>query len=367
MIQKILTMEYTIEITKVKHSRIAEVDFENLQFGKNYSDHMFIAEYIDGKWQHCRIIPFGDLHLSPASSFMHYGQAIFEGMKAFKDGNGEALLFRTEQNHKRWNISASRMGMPEIPYELFSASINELVSLDKEWIPTLEGCSLYLRPFMFAADEFVGIRPTEHFIYCVITSPAGRYYSKSVKVLAADKYVRAFPGGTGFAKASGNYGASMLPLKEALKKGYDQVLWMDGFDFRYAEEIGTMNVFFIIDNVVLTPALNRTILDGVTRDSSIQILRGYGLIVKETKVDLDEILKASNEGKLQDAFGTGTAASIAHISHIEYKGNVMELPSIESREISNRLKKDLEGIKSGTIPDKFGWVKKIQSHLSELV
>ena len=360
-------MEYTIEITKSKNSRIGEVDFNNLQFGKNYSDHMFIAEYIDGKWQNCRIIPFGDLSLSPASSFMHYGQAIFEGMKAYKDEDGHALLFRTEQNHKRWNISAVRMGMPEIPYDLFSASLNELVAIDKAWIPTQDGCSLYLRPFMFAADEFVGIRPTENFIYCVITSPAGRYYSKPVKVLAADKYVRAFPGGTGYAKASGNYGASMLPLKEAISKGYDQVLWMDGFEFRYAEEIGSMNVFFIVDNVVLTPALNGTILDGVTRDSCIQLLRSYGLIVNETKVDLEEILKASKAGKLQDAFGTGTAASVAPISHIEYKGTVMELPAIETREISNRLKKDLEGIKSGRVTDKYGWISKVKSHISALV
>lgn len=353
-------MSFEIDVTRVSRSRIAEVDFNNLQFGKFYSDHMFIAEYIDGHWQKCRIVPFGDLQLSPASSFMHYGQSIFEGMKAYKDENGNPLLFRTEQNHKRWNISANRMGMPEIPYELFSSSLNELVSLDRDWIPTQDGCSLYLRPFMFAADEFVGIRPTEHFMYIVITSPAARYYSHPVKVLAADKYVRAFPGGVGYAKASGNYGASMLPLIEAHKAGYDQVLWMDGFEFRYAEEIGSMNVFFIVDNTVLTPALNGTILDGVTRDSCIQILRSYGLTVNETKVDLEELLKASRAGKLQDAFGTGTAASVAPISHIGYKGHVMELPSIESREISNRLKKDLEGIKTGRIKDTYGWVTKLE-------
>lgn len=360
-------MDYTIEITRAKNSRIGEVDFDNLQFGKFYSDHMFLAEYADGQWQNARIVPFGDLQLSPASSFMHYGQAIFEGMKAFKDENGNALLFRTDQNHKRWNISAKRMGMPEIPFDLFNAALNELVSLDKNWIPTQDGCSLYLRPFMFATDVHVGIRPTENFTFCIITSPAGRYYSKPVRVLAADKYVRAFPGGTGYAKASGNYGASMLPLKEAIEKGYDQVLWMDGFEFRYAEEIGSMNVFFIVDGVVKTPALVGTILDGVTRDSCIQLLRGYGLTVEETRVDLNELLKAYREGKLQDAFGTGTAASVAPISHIGYKGTVMELPAVESREISIRLKKDLEGIKTGKVTDKFNWVTKVQSPLSALV
>ncbi len=360
-------MDFTIEITKAKNSRISEVDFDNLQFGKYYSDHMFLADYADGHWQNCRIVPFGDLQLSPASSFMHYGQAIFEGMKAFKNEDGDALLFRTDQNHKRWNISAERMGMPEIPFDLFNVALNELVSLDKDWIPTQDGCSLYLRPFMFATDMHVGIKPTENFTFCIITSPAGRYYSKPVRVLAADKYVRAFPGGTGYAKASGNYGASMLPLKEAISKGYDQVLWMDGFEFRYVEEIGSMNVFFIVDNVVKTPALIGTILDGVTRDSCIKLLQSYGLKVEETRVDMNELLKANREGKLQDAFGTGTAASVAPISHIGFKGNVMELPPVESREISIRLKKDLEGIKSGRVEDKFNWVNKVQPRISALV
>ncbi|HAP01141.1 MAG TPA: branched chain amino acid aminotransferase, partial [Bacteroidetes bacterium] len=183
-------MDFQIEITKAVSSRINEIDFNNLVFGKNYTDHMFVAEYIDGNWQNARVVPFGNLSLSPASSFMHYGQAIFEGMKAFKNPAGEPLLFRPEQNHKRWNISAERMGMPGIPYELFIRSLNELVWMDRDWIPTQEGCSLYLRPFMFAADEFIGIRPTEHFFYLVICSPAGKYYSKPVNVLASDEYVR---------------------------------------------------------------------------------------------------------------------------------------------------------------------------------
>lgn len=356
-------MKYPFHIERTETSRLGTVNFKDLAFGKLYGDHMFVAECRKGRWTDCKIIPYGNLPFSPASSALHYGQIIFEGMKAYKDPEGNAQLFRPEQNHKRFNCSAARMGMSEIPVELWLDALHELINIDQEWIPEEPGCSLYVRPFMFATDKFIGIRPTEFFKFIIITSPAGYYYSKPVKVIASDHYVRAFQGGVGFAKAAGNYGATMLPLKEAQQQGFDQVLWTDGLEHKYAQEIGTMNVFFMIDDVAVTPDLDGTILDGVTRDSVIQLLKSYGIRVEERKISLDEIQSAHSKGLLSDAFGTGTAASIASISHIGYKGKVMELPPAGSRLYSNRLKHDLEAIKTGQLPDPFGWVVKVKSKL----
>lgn len=356
-------MKYPFHIEQTETSRLGTVDFKNLAFGKLYGDHMFVAECRKGRWSDCKIIPYGNLPFSPASSALHYGQIIFEGMKAYKDPEGNPQLFRPEQNHKRFNISAARMGMAEIPRELWLDALHELIFMDQEWIPQDVGCSLYIRPFMFATDRFIGIRPTEFFKFLIITSPAGHYYAKPVKVIASDNYVRAFAGGVGFAKAAGNYGATMLPLKEAQMKGFDQVLWTDGNQHKYAQEIGTMNVFFIMNNIAVTPDLDGTILDGVTRDSTIQLLKSYGIKVEERKVSLDEIETAHHEGLLTEAFGTGTAASIAPISHIGYKGRVMELPAAEKRILSNRVKHDLEGIKTGRIADPFSWMVRVKSKL----
>ncbi len=357
-------MKYPIQVSRVKKSRLHEVDFSNLQFGKHYSDHMFIAEYRDGKWQNARIVPFANLSISPATTFIHYGQSIFEGMKAHKDAQGNPLMFRAEQNFKRFNISAARMCMEEVPYELFMDSINELIYLDREWIPAIDGCSLYVRPFMFAADEYIGVRESNSYNYMVITSPASKYYSKPLKILVADGYVRAFPGGTGFAKAAGNYGATMYPYHLAHQKGYDQILWVDGREFKYAEEMGTMNIFFIIDGVAVTPSLDGTILDGVTRDSVLQLLKSYGVKTEERKISLDEVADAYQAGKFNDVFGTGTAAAIAHVASITYKGKEMMLPAVEHRVISSRLQKDLERIKTGKLKDEFGWITQIKGKLN---
>lgn len=325
---------------------------------------MFLAEYRNGKWGNARIVPFENLSLSPATSFIHYGQSIFEGIKAYKDEQGNPVIFRPEQNMKRFNLSAYRMNMPELPEDLFMESIIELVYLDRDWIPQSEGYSLYIRPFMFAADEFIGVRESLNYNYIVITSPASKYYSRPLKILVADKYVRAFPGGTGFAKAAGNYGATMLPYHEAHQAGFDQVLWLDGKEATYAEEMGTMNAFFIIDGIVVTPGLDGTILDGVTRDSVLQLLKSYGIKTEERKISVSELQKASEKGKLQDAFGTGTAASIAPVASLTYKGKEMKLPPVEERTISRRLSKDLEDIKTGKKPDTFKWLTKVKSKLS---
>ncbi len=356
-------MKYPFHIERTEVSRLNTVDFGHLQFGKLYGDHMFVAECRKGKWTDCRIIPYGNLPFSPASSALHYGQIIFEGMKAFKDQQGNPLLFRPEMNYKRFNISAERMAMPEVPLQLWLDSLHELVHMDQDWIPQEQGCSLYIRPFMFAMDKFIGVRPTEYFKFIIITSPAGLYYPKPVKVMTSDKYVRAFPGGVGFAKAAGNYGASMLPLREAIEKGFEQILWTDGNEHKYIQEIGTMNVFFVIDGVAITPDLDGTILDGVTRDSVIQLCKHHGIKVEERKISIDEIFAAHKKGTLQDAFGTGTAASISTISHIAHNGQMIELPPLNQRPVSIKFKDELEGIKAGALPDPLGWMVKVQSKL----
>ncbi|MFN8323222.1 MAG: branched-chain amino acid aminotransferase [Chitinophagales bacterium] len=350
-------MGYKITVEKVKTSRIGEIDFTNLPFGKHFSDHMFIADYYDGDWHDCRIVPFGNFSVHPALSSLHYGQAIFEGMKAELDTDGNPIIFRPIKNLNRLNISCDRMAMPEIPEDLFINAIDKLVSLDKQWIPNTPNSSLYIRPYVFATEEFVGIKPAEHFRFAIFTSPVGAYYSKPVKVFIHDKYVRAFPGGVGFAKCAGNYGAVMMPTREVQKMGYDQILWLDGIHHRYLQEIGTMNVFVVIDGVLITPALDQgTILDGVTRDSILRIAENEGYVVQERDISIEEVVNAHHEGKLQDMFGTGTAAVLSQIGEFHYKGDNYDLPPVETREVSNRLKAKLIAIKSGKAEDIFGWL-----------
>ena len=350
-------MGYKITVTKKEHSGIGEIDFNHLPFGKHFADHMFIADYRDGDWHDCRIVPFGPFMVHPALSSLHYGQAIFEGMKAEKDADGNPIVFRPLKNLNRLNISTDRMAMPEIPEELFMNALEKLLSLDKDWIPTAAHSSLYIRPFMFATEEFVGIKPAEHFRFCIFTGPVGAYYSHPVKVFIHDKYVRAFPGGVGYAKCAGNYGAVMMPTREVQKMGYDQILWLDGIHHRYLQEIGTMNIFVVIDGVLITPALDQgTILDGVTRDSILRLAENEGYLVQERDISIDEVINAYHEGKLEDMFGSGTAAVLSHIGEFHYKGDNYELPPVEGREISNRLKERLAAIKSGKAEDVFGWL-----------
>ncbi len=349
-----------ISITKVEKSRISELDPSDIHFGMNYSDHMLIAKYENGAWQKPEIMPFHNMTFSPATTFFHYGQAIFEGVKAYKDADGNPLIFRPYDNWKRMNRSAERMAMPEVPEDIFIDGMRALIDLDRNWIPVGAESSLYIRPFMLAVDEFIGVRPAEKFLFIIITSPAGPYYNKPVSIYVQDQYVRAFPGGIGFTKAAGNYGMSMYPTMQIKKMGYDQILWTDGFEHKYVQEIGTMNVFFVIGGKVITPDITHdTILAGVTRNSVIALLRDKGVIVEERMISIDEIEAAHKEGKLQEAFGTGTAASIAPIYALTYHDDKMELPPVETWETANWLKKELADIRYGRKEDTHGWTLKL--------
>ncbi|MBL7690561.1 MAG: branched-chain amino acid aminotransferase [Flavipsychrobacter sp.] len=346
-----------IAVKKTTDSRIGQLDPANIQFGKIYSDHMLVAYYEDGEWKQPEIVPFANLSLSPATTFIHYGQAIFEGIKAYKDANGNPLVFRPRDNWKRMNRSAERMALPAVPEELFVEGIRKLVDIDRAWVPTSEETSLYIRPFMFAIDEFIGVRPAEKFMFMIITSPAGPYYSKPVSIYVQDEYVRAFPGGIGFTKAAGNYGMSMYPTMKIKEMGYDQILWTDGFEHKYVQEIGTMNVFFVLGDKVVTPDLKEgTILAGVTRDSVITLLREKGITVEERPIAIDELAEAYRNGQLKEAFGTGTAASIAPIRALTYHDETMELPEMETWDVANWLKKELADIRYGRKADTHGWV-----------
>lgn len=345
-----------MEIRKTQHSRLPGLDINNLPFGKVFSDHMFIAEYHDGKWSKSRIVPYGDLQLSPASSMMHYGQAIFEGMKCYRSDEGEVLLFRPKENQKRLNVSARRMAMQEVPEEIFMEGLTELLRLDQNWIPSGDGRSLYIRPFLIASDNYIGVKPSDSYMFLIITTPVGAYYDHPLKVKVEKTFFRAVEGGVGFVKASGNYGRSLYPTSLAKKDGYDQLIWTDAKEHKYVEESGTMNLMFVIDNVLITPKLGDTILAGITRDSVLQLARDWGMKVEERKISVDEIVEAFHKGTLQEAFGTGTAATIAHISHIGYEGRDYELPAITPETFSSRVGKAMDDIRRGRIADKHDWV-----------
>lgn len=347
---------FDVQIKKVSQSRINQLDKENIQFGKLYADHMLVAHYENGAWGQPEIVPFDNLQLSPATTFIHYGQSIFEGVKAYKDPQGNPIIFRPEDNCKRLNRSANRMAMPDVPKEIFVEGMRALVDLDKDWIPTAEGTSLYIRPFLFATDEFIGVKPAEKFTFMIITSPAGPYYAKPVNIFVQDQYVRAFPGGIGFTKAAGNYGASMYPTMKIREMGYDQILWTDGYEHKYVQEIGTMNVFFVIGDKAITPNTGETILEGVTRDSVITLLREKGISVEERPISIDEIVQAYKDGQLKEAFGTGTAASIAPIAELTYKENHIVLPAVEDWAMTNWLKTELSDLRYGRKSDTHGWI-----------
>ncbi|HRK27021.1 MAG TPA: branched-chain amino acid aminotransferase [Chitinophagales bacterium] len=355
-----IPQKISFEIHKTKRSRINEIDFNNLPFGRFFSDHMFEMDYQNGQWKRGVVKAYGKLELSPATAALHYGQAIFEGIKANRNQNtGEILVFRPYDNARRFNLSAHRMDMPEIDEEIFVEAIKELIKLDHQWVPTTENSSLYIRPVMFSTDDCVGVRTSENYKFLIMTSPVGPYYSKPIKVVVADKYVRAADGGTGEAKAAGNYGGAMYPTSLAKKRGYDQVLWTDSREHRYLEEIGTMNVFFVIGDEVVTPSLDGTILRGITRDSIIHLLSEKGVTVTERRISIDDLIDAQQKGILFDAFGAGTAATITPIEEIAYKDTLLTIPLGENRKHSIWVKSELEAIKRGIKPDVHNWLVKI--------
>ena len=350
-----------IKTTRTTKSRLAETDFNNIPFGKVMSDHMLMMDFDGEQWQAPEILPFGPIPMSPASSCLHYGQAIFEGMKAHRStvNENDIFLFRPQDNAERLNKSAVRMGMPQNDVPYFIKLLAELVRLDHKWVPSSPDSSLYIRPFMISTDPFIGVRPSKTHRLFILTSPSGPYYNEPVRVKAAEKYVRAFPGGTGDVKAAGNYGATMYPSMLAKSEGYHQVLWMDAQEFKYVEEIGTMNVFFVIDDVVVTPKLTGTLLPGVTRDSVIQIFRDMGKTVEERLVSIDELIDANNKGLLQDAFGSGTAATIAPIAEIGYKDTHHTLLPVAKRIYSKLLTEKIEAAKRGALPQYHKWLVKV--------
>ncbi|MDW7695146.1 branched-chain amino acid aminotransferase [Flammeovirgaceae bacterium SG7u.111] len=355
-------IETGIEIAtqKVAQSRLPQVDFNNTPFGKIYSDHMFISDFEDGQWKNNRIVPFGNLSLSPAVSGLHYGQSIFEGLKAFQSPDGEsALIFRPEANAKRLQESAKRICMPEVPTELFMAGLHELIDLDRGWVPKNENAALYIRPFLFAMDEYIGLKPSEKYSFIIFTSPVGSYYSEPVKVKVEQHYTRAAKGGTGYAKVAGNYAASLYPARLAQQEGYHQLLWTDSVNHKFIEESGTMNVLFVIDGKLVSIPDSDTVLPGITRKSILDIARSWGIEVEERQLSIDEIVPAIKEGRLTEMFGAGTAATVAHISLLHYDGVDYELPPVATREISNKLHAELTGLQRGLVEDKFNWVYKI--------
>jgi len=340
-------------------SRLAEVDFANLEFGKVFSDHMLAVDFHNGEWQEAQIVPYGDMAVSPANSALHYGQAIFEGMKAYHQLDGGTALFRPLDNWDRLNKSAMRMCMPTIPEELFMHGLSELIRVDANWVPTTPGGSLYIRPFMFATDGFIGVRPSESYRFMIFTCPVGLYYNKPLRVRFEQKYVRSAEGGAGFAKNAGNYGAAMYPTKLAQQEGYNQLIWTDASEHRYVEESGTMNAIFVIDGRVVTPALSTSILNGVTRRSVLQLARDMGMIVEERKVSSVELIEALRAGRLEEAFGAGTAATIAPIATIGYEGHDYDLPVAGPNAFSKRVSAALDAIRIGAAADTHGWMVRV--------
>lgn len=353
-------MSSKITITQTKSSRLPGLDFDNIPFGRVFSDHMFVADYVDEQWVNPRIVPFESFLIHPSAMALHYGQAIFEGMKASKNKDGKPCLFRPELHARRFNASAARMSMPDVPEDLFLDALHELISLDRGWIPPKEGSALYIRPFVFATDNSFGVRPADNYTFIIFTGPVGPYYAKPVRLKAETHYVRAVPGGTGEAKAAGNYAGALLPAELAKKEGFDQVMWMDGHEFKYVQEVGTMNIFFVIDGKVVTPATDGAILKGITRATILESLQEKGIPVEERKLDIHELIEAHKNGTLQEAWGTGTAAVVAPVESITYEGYTMSLPTVDQFTIGNQMKDYIDGLRSGRIEDTHGWVVEIQ-------
>lgn len=349
-----------IKITRTSHSRLKEVDWSHLPFGKVFSDHMLVMDYANGAWQSPEIVPYGNLTLSPATSTIHYGQSVFEGMKASKTESGEVFLFRPEMNARRFRESCERMCMPALPDQVFIDLIKALVDLDRDWISTQPDASLYIRPFMFATDDYVGIRPSDAYKFIIFTCPVGAYYSEPVNVKVEEQYTRAAPGGVGRAKTAGNYAASLYAAKLGQAQGFHQLLWTDAVEHQYIEESGTMNIMFVMDGVLLTPSEEGdTILQGTTKRTVLDIAQSWGMPIQERRISVTEIVAAIKEGRLTEAFGAGTAATIAHIAKIGYRDQLLELPPIAKRTFSNKVKQYLDDLKAGKIADSQNWLVKV--------
>ena len=333
-------------------------DETKLGFGQIFTDHMFIMDYTEGQgWHDARIIPYGDLTLSPAALCLHYGQEVFEGMKAYRRKDGEIQLFRPTENFKRLNSSNERLVIPELPVEMAMEGLMELLKVEKDWVPSADGASLYIRPFIIAVDPFLGVRPGSEYRFIIILSPSGAYYASGlnpVKIYVESKYVRAVRGGMGYTKTGGNYAASLKGQDEAHNEGYSQVLWLDGVEQKYVEEVGAMNIMFVIDGEIVTPELQGSILPGITRKSVLELCKSWGMKVSERRISIEEIAKAYDEGKLNEVFGTGTAAVISPVGKLRYVDDVMTIGDGGIGELSQKLYDTVTGIQTGKVADPYG-------------
>lgn len=346
-------------ISLVEKSRINETDFDQLVFGRTFADHMFVAEYADSQWKSADILPYGKLEFHPALMSLHYGQSIFEGLKAFKGKDGKVRIFRPYENFKRMNISAERMAMPLIPEEIFMDNLKSIIDIDRAWVPEKEGYSLYIRPFMFGTDEYLGVSPSKTYKFLIINSPVGSYYSKPLRVKIETEYIRAAKGGVGYSKNAGNYAGSLYPTAKAMEEGFDQLIWTDAKEHRYVEEAGTMNIMFMIDGKLVSAAPSTSILDGITRKSIIQIAKDWNIPVEERNIEVKEVIEGIQSGNIQEAFGAGTAAVITHINEIGYLGKTYQLPETNENSFSNKVYKEINDIKLGLIPDRHQWIVEV--------
>jgi branched-chain amino acid aminotransferase len=351
-------MNSNIEIKHIETSKIESVDFNNLPFGSVFSDHMLTCTFKAGAWQTPIIEAYAPISLDPAAKIFHYGQSIFEGMKAYKDAEGNTLLFRPLENCKRLNKSAERLVIPQIPEEIFMSGLKQLLKVDEAWIPTNEGSSLYIRPFMFASGNGFHASPANEYKFIICTAPSGAYFAGKVKVLIEEKYARAANGGVGFAKAGGNYAAQFYPTQLAIDKGYDQVIWTDDNTHEYIEEAGAMNIFIRINNTLITSPTNDRILDGITRKSIIKIAEDLKIDVEVRKISVSEVVAAAQSGSLKEMFGTGTAAVISPISGFGYKEKDYDLPDLDNS-FASLLKKTITDIQTNKSEDPYGWRMKL--------
>lgn len=349
-------MAHSIPVTHIAKSRLTEELRENSPFGTNYSDHMFVADYRGGRWHDARVVPYGPMSLSPSLTALHYGQSLFEGFKAHSLPDGRVAIFRPMANHARLNRTAARLAMPAVPESLFKEGLVELIRTDREWVPHREGGSLYIRPVYFGTDESLMVRPAESYRLVIFTAPGGPYFAQPIRLLAEEIYVRAFPGGTGDAKSAGNYGGGLLAAKLAQARGFHNVMWLDGKDRQFVEESGVMNIMFVIKGVAITPPLSGTILPGVTRDSVLTLLREMNVPCEERAVTVDEIVTAHAAGTLEEAFGIGTAAVIAPIAAIGYRGQEIAISTGAPDGIAEKIRAKLVGIQTGKEPDTHNWL-----------
>lgn len=345
--------------TACTNSRLGEVDFNNLGFGEQFSDHMFSMQFEDGEWQTGEIRPYGPISIAPSALCLHYGQSVFEGLKAYRGTDGTARLFRPDKNYQRMQTSCERLCIPAPDKETFMAALEALVQIDHEWIPEKRGQSFYLRPIIIGTDPSLMVRPSNNYQFMVLASPVREFFDDSIPAVSLrveNEFTRAAPGGMGYAKTAGNYAAALDPARRSLQAGYDQVLWLDGREHRYVEEVGQMNIFFKLNDRVITPELRGTILPGVTRDSILTLIHERGITCEERLIEIDEITQGIESGEVEEVFGTGTAAVVAPVGRLAYKDHVFNLPEASSESLAKSLYNELLGIQHGNLEDKHNWV-----------